>query len=136
MSEESVILLEDISSSKADTKSVVRAAVFPSPFDVPEEKSAGKRDEESPVGSPEVPIEVGGVCETEAGTEADVEDEDEDVDVVGGVDDVGVSWYESDGLMLSEIIRRKRLAKKMWARVSSTPLTFHNVSFQTFNIYH
>ena len=44
-----------------------------------------------PVGGPEGPIEVGGVCETEAGTEVDVKDEDEDVDVVGGVDGVGVS---------------------------------------------
>ena len=69
--------------------------LFPFPFDVPEEKVAGERGEESPVGGPEGPIEVGGVCETEAGTEADVEDEDEDVDVVGGVDEVGVSWYES-----------------------------------------
>ena len=47
------------------------------------------------MGGPEGPIEVGGVCETEAGTEADVEDEEEDVDVVGGVDEVGVSGYES-----------------------------------------
>ena len=55
---------------------------------------------------------VGGVCETEAGTEADVEDEDEDVDVVGSVDEVGVSGYESEGFTLSEILRRRRLAKK------------------------
>ena len=97
MSEESVILLEDISSSQADTKSVVRTAVSHSPFDVPEEKVAGKRGEESPVRGPEGPIEVGSVCETEAGTEAgmeaDVEDEDEDVNVVGGVDEVGWLLY-------------------------------------------
>ena len=46
------------------------------------------------MGSPEVPNEVGGVCgvcESEASTETDVKDEDEDVDVVGGVDEVGVS---------------------------------------------
>ena len=86
MSEENVILLEDLSSSPADTKSVVGAAVSPSPVDVREEKFAGERGEESPVGGPEGPIEVGGVCETEAGTEADKEDEDADVDVVGGVD--------------------------------------------------
>ena len=64
------------------------------------------------MGGPEGPNEVGGVCETEAGTEADVEDEDEDVDVVGGVDEVGVSGYESEGFTLSENLRRKRLAKK------------------------
>ena len=112
MSEESVILLEEISSSQVDTKSDVRAAFSPSPIDVPEEKFAGERGEENPVGGSEGPIEVGGVCETDAGTEADVEDEDEDVDVVGGVDEVGDSGYESDGFSLSEILHRKRLAKK------------------------
>ena len=84
MSEESVTLLEDISSSQADNKSVVRAAISPSAVDVPEEKIAGERGEESPVGGPDGPPEAGGVCETEGGTEADVEDEDQDVDIVGG----------------------------------------------------
>ena len=52
-------------------------------------------------------------CERDrGGTEADVEDEDEDVDVVGGFDEVGVSGYESEGFTLSEILRRKRLEKK------------------------
>ena len=62
------------------------------------------------MGCPEVPNEVSGVCETEAGTEADVEDEDEDVAVIGGVDEVGLS--ESKGFTLSKILRLKRLAKK------------------------
>ena len=113
MSEESVILLAEINLSPADNKSAGQAAVSPSPFAVPEEKVAGERGEESPVGGPEGPNEVGGVWETEAGTEADVEDEDEDVDVVGGVDEVAVSGYESEGLTLSEILRRKRLEKKV-----------------------
>ena len=64
------------------------------------------------MGGPEGPIEVGGLCETEAGTEADVEDEDEDVDVVCGVDEVEVSGYECEGFTLLEILRRKRLSKK------------------------
>ena len=64
------------------------------------------------MGGPEGPIEVGGVCETEVSTEAEVEDKDEDVDVVGGVHEVGVSGYESEGFTLSEILRRKKLAKK------------------------
>ena len=109
ITEESVIFLAEISSSQADNKSAVQAAVSPSLFAVPEEKVAGERGEECPVGDPEGPIEVSGVCETEAGTEADMEDEDEDVDVVGGVDEVGVSGYESEGFTLSEILRRKRL---------------------------
>ena len=58
------------------------------------------------MGGSEGPIEVGGVCETEA----DVDDED--VDVVGGVDEVGVCGYESEDSTLSEILRRKRLSKK------------------------
>ena len=107
MPEKSVILVEDIGSSQAE--SVVRAAVSPSTFDVLEDKLVGERGEESPIGGPKGPIEEGGVCETEAGTEADVEDEN--FEVIGDVDEVGVSGYESEGFMLSEILRRKRLAK-------------------------
>ena len=92
----------------------------PSPFAVFDEKVAGERGEESPVGGPAGPIEVGGVCETEAGTEADVADKDENVDVVGGVDRVGVSGYESEGFTLSEILRRKRLEKKVSEGVVDT----------------
>ena len=58
---------------------------------------------------PDGPIEVG---EPEAGTTADVEDEDEDVDVVGGVDEVGASGYESCGFTLSKTLCRKKLSKK------------------------
>ena len=61
MSEEGVILLEEIISSQGDNKSVFRAAVSPSPLDVPEEKVAGERGEESPVGGPEGPNEESGV---------------------------------------------------------------------------
>ena len=71
-------------------------------------------------GGPEGPIEVGGVCKTEAGTEADVQDEDEDVDVVAGVDEVGVSGYESERFTLSEILRRKRLEEKVSEGVVDT----------------
>ena len=63
------------------------------------------------MGGPEGPIVVGGVCEIDAGTEVDVEDEDEDVDVARGVDEVGVSGYESEVFTLSEIFRRKKLEK-------------------------
>ena len=72
------------------------------------------------MGGPQGPIEVGGVCETETGTEADVEDEDEHVDVIGGVDEVGVSGYESVGFTLSEILRRKRLEKNVSEGVFDT----------------
>ena len=41
-----------------------------------------------------------------------MEDEDEDVDVVGGVGEIGVSGYESERFTLSEILQRKSLAKK------------------------
>ena len=66
---------------------------------------------------PDGPNEIGGVCETDAGTEADVKDEDEDVDIVGGVDEVGVFGYESEGFTLSETLHRKRLAKKSVSEV-------------------
>ena len=105
-------MLDEICSSQGDKKPAVQAAFSRSPFDVPEEKLAGERGEESPVRSPERQNEAGGVCEIEVGTEADVEDEDEDVDVVGGADDVGVFGYESEGFMLSKLPRRKRLAKE------------------------
>ena len=113
MSEDSVIFFAEVNSSQADNKAVVQAAVSPSLFVVSEENVAGERGEESPVGGPVGPIEVGAVCETEAGTEADVEDKDEDVDVVGGLDEVGVSGYESEGFTLSEILHRKRLEKNV-----------------------
>ena len=120
MSEESVIFFAEISSSQVENESALHAAVSPSPCVIPGENVAGERGEESPVGGPEGPIEVGGVCETEAGTEADLDGEDEDVDVVGGVDEVGVSGYESEGFTLSEILRRKRLEKKVCEGVVDT----------------
>ena len=120
MSEDSVIFLAEINLSQKDNKSAVQAVVSPSPVVVPEENVAGERGEESPVGGVEGPIEVGGVCETEAGPEADAEDEDEDVDVVGGVDEIGLSGYESEGLTLSEILRRKRLEKSVSEGVMDT----------------
>ena len=82
MSEKSVILLENISSLQADSESLVRAAVSFSPFDALEEKVSGQKYEKSPAGGPAGPVED--ACEAEAGTEADVEDDD--VYVSGGVD--------------------------------------------------
>ena len=92
---------EEISWSQAYKNSAVQVAVSLSLSDVSEEEVAGERGEECPVRKPEGPNEVGSVCETETGTKADVEDENEDVDVVGGVDGVGVSGYESEGFTLS-----------------------------------
>ena len=115
-----MIFLAEINSSQVDNKSAVQAAVSPSPFVVPEENVAGERGEESPVGGLEGPIEVGGLCETKEGTAGDAEDEDEDVAVVGGVDEVGLSGYESEGFTLSEILRRKRLEKSVSEGVMDT----------------
>ena len=132
MSEDSVIFLAEINSSQEDNKSAVQAVVSPSPVVVPEENVAGERCEESPVEGLEGPIEVGGVCETEAGTEADAEDEDEDVDVVGGVDEVWLSGYESEGFTLSEILRRKRLEKSVSEGVMDTT---HLPKFEFSNLH-
>ena len=60
------------------------------------------------MGGPKGPVDESDVCGTEAGRDVDVEDED--VDVVGGGVEVGFSGYESEGLTLSEILRRKRLS--------------------------
>ena len=120
MSEDSVIFLAGINLSQVDNKSTVQAAVSLSPVVVPGETVAGERGEERPVGGPEGPIEVGGVRETKAGTEVDAEDEDEDVDVVAGVDEVGVSGYESEGFTLAEILHRRRLKKNMSEEVFDT----------------
>ena len=110
MSEETVIVLEDTSSSQADAESVARAAVSPSLFDAPEEKVVGERGEESPLGiGPEGPVEEGDVCEAEAGTGEEVDDEH--ADVGGGFDEVGVSGCDSEGFTFSEVRRRKRLAR-------------------------
>ena len=121
-----------------DTKSAVQAAVSPCPLNVPEENVAGERGEESPVGRLERPIEVGGVCEAEAGTEADAEDTDEDVDVVGGVDEGGLSGDESDIWRDSRCLRS--FVGRDWGgvcpSVSLTLLTFHNVRVQIFIDYH
>ena len=85
--------------------------LFPFSFlDALEAKFDGERVEETLVGSLKQPVEEGDVCETEAGTKVEVEDED--VDVVGGIADVGTFRYESEGFTLSEIFRRKRLSKK------------------------
>ena len=120
MSGDSVVFLAQINSSQVDNKLAVQVVVPPSPVVVPEENVAGERGEESPVGGLEGQIEVGGMCETEPGTEVDAEDEDEDVDVVGGVDEVGLSGYDSEGFTLSEILRRKRLEKNVSEGVVDT----------------
>ena len=124
MSKNSVILLEDISSSKPDTESVVDVTISDAadplfPLMPLKRKLFGEGGKESPVGSPEQTVEKSDVCETKAGTEVDVEDED--VDVVGGVADVGVSRYESEGFTLSEILCRRRLSIRTVAHASHLP---------------
>ena len=94
---------------------------FPFPFECPRRECCWReRRRESCGRGLERSVEVGGVCETEAGIGADVEGEDEDVDVVGGVDEVGLSGYESEGFTLSEILRRNRLGKNVSERVIDT----------------
>ena len=48
-----VILLKGISSSQADTESVMRAAASHFQFDATRKKIAAERGEESPMGGPE-----------------------------------------------------------------------------------
>ena len=87
------------------------------------------------MGGPEGPNKVSGVWETDADTEADVEDEDEDVDVVGGVDKIGSLGTSLRVSRYQKSFVERDLPRKMCPRVSLTSFTFHNVSFQIFNIY-
>ena len=86
--EKSVILLEEISSSQADTESIFELLFFVS-FLTPPKKFAGERGIKCPVEEPGRPVED--VCETEAGTDADIKDKV--FDVVGGMDIFGVAGY-------------------------------------------
>ena len=133
MSEDSVIFLAEVSSSQVDTKSAVQAVVSPSPLNVPEEKMAGEGGEESPVGGLERLVEVGGVCEAEAGT-------------------VWRTWMRTSMLVvawtklgcLDMSLKDSHCPRsfaatdlgRMCPSVSMTLLTFHNVSFQIFIGYH
>ena len=83
---------------------------FPLPFSflMPLKTKTVKRGEESPLGVPEWPVED--VCEPEAGTEVDMEDET--IYAVGGVGEIGFSGYQFEGFTLSEIPRRKRMSKR------------------------
>ena len=84
----------------------------------PEEQVAreGERErgKESLMGCPEGPLEEDDVCRTKAGTEAD--EEDEDGDVVGGVEEVGFSVYESEGFTLWEYFVEKDLQRRVCLR--------------------
>ena len=128
MSEKSFFLLEDINSSQAVTELVVEAAVSPSPFDALEKTFADERGERSPVGAPKRPTQD--VCETEAGTEADVEDKD--VNIVAGIEDAGVSGYESEGFTLSETLRRKRLSQRRVSEGAVDPSQLPQCQFPKF----
>ena len=113
MSEEGVILLEEISSSQADTESVVNAAgtdiaISPLPPCAPEEEVVVETDEKRPGGDPKQLLSGDrGVRDEEVGTEADIENED--VDVVAGDPALANSRFESNGFSLSKIVGKKGL---------------------------
>ena len=136
MSEKSVILLEEISSSQADTESIFRASGTDIAIShhlpcAPEEKVVVERCEENPGGVPEQLVFGGrGETDEEAGTEADIKDED--IDVVYGAPELVVCVFESEGFIFSEIVSRKGLGDRLCLRVLLTPLDFRNVSFQIF----
>ena len=95
------------------TSSQLLRLLFPFPLLMSTKRESCWRERRGEsVGGPEAPNEVSGVRKTEAGTESNVDDEVEDVGIVGGVDEVAVSGYESEGVTLSEILLRMRLAKK------------------------
>ena len=105
-------MLEDITSSQADTESVVdvtAADVGVSPFSLDaSEENVVERGKKSLMGVHELPVED--VCEAEAGTGADVKEED--VNIVGGVADVGFRGGEFEGFTVSAFLRGKRLSER------------------------
>ena len=133
ISEGSVIVLEDINSSPEDTESVIRAAVSLSVFDAPEEKVAGEGGEESSVGGPKRPV-----CEAMFARRRLVWRQ---------------MWWAWTLMLLMALTKLKSLGPSLrdsrfqksfvernlqgreCPRVSLTPLTFHIVSFQIFNLY-
>ena len=113
MPKKTVIRLEELSLSQADTESVLGAAGTNIVFShhlpcVPEEKVVVERSEESLGGVPEeLVFRDRGVVDEEAATEADIEDED--VDVFCGALALAISGFESKGFTFSEVVRKKRL---------------------------
>ena len=135
MSQESIILFEEISSFQADTKLVVRAAVSPSPVDVPEEKNAGETGEESPVRGPDGPIEVGGVCEAKLARRQMWRTKMRTLMLLVALTMLGSLGTSLRVSRSQKTFVERDLRRRTCPRVSSTPLTFHNVSSQIFNIY-
>ena len=95
-----------------------------------------ERGEESPVGIPEGPTEVGGVCEREAGTRQMLRKKIKTLMLL-----VSFTRLGSLGTSLEDSRSQKSFVERDWRRrmcprVSLTPLTFHNVSFQIFINYH
>ena len=92
-------MLEDISLSHADTESTVSVTVGEvavSLFPLTHLNKKLERGKESAADGPDRLVDD--VCETEAATK------NGNVDVVGGVDKIGISGYKSEGFTLSEIL--------------------------------
>ena len=134
MSEENVSLLEEISSSEADTESVVgtagtNIAISQRKPCRPEEKVVVERSEKSPGRILEQFVFGGNnVSDEEVGTGADIEDED--VGVVRGAPALAISGFESEGFTVTEIVRRKKIGRTdfvwrcCWHRLTSVLWVF------------
>ena len=109
--------------------------LFPLPCWCPRRGSCCTEKRRESCGRSRWPIEESGVCETEASTDADVEEEDEDVDVVGGVEGLGSLGTSLRVSRPLKSFAERDLPRRICPRVSLSPLTFHNVSFQVFNFY-
>ena len=135
MSEDSVIFLAEVNSSQVDNKSAVQAAVSPSPFVVPEENVAGERGEESPVGGPDVPVEVGVVVRPRRALKLIRRTRMRTSMLLAAWTKLGCL-----DMNLKDSRCQRSFVARDWGRmcpsVSLTLLTFHNVSFQIFIDYH
>ena len=100
--------------------------------------------EESPCGVPEHLVRDRGVSHEEAGTEADIEDDN--VDFVGGPPALAISGFDSEEFVFSEIVRRKRLERQTlsegvvdsaslpqpeFSKLQHLPLTFNYLDILT-----
>ena len=133
MSERSVILLEDISSSQPDTERVVRAAVSPSTFDALEVNVAGERREGVRWEIQRNQLKKA-MCARRRLVRRRIWRRRTSMlfVVLARLESLDTSL--SDSRYQRSFVERD-LRRGVCPRASLTPLTFHNGSFQIFNIY-
>ena len=136
MSEKSVILHEEITSSQADTVSVVGSARTPFAISislhVPLKRIFFVEMGEEIAGGVLEQLVNGDHGETDEDAGRDIYIEGEDDVVVCGAPALAISKFELQGFVLSEIFREKDWRDRFCLSVFSTPLDLRNVNCQIF----